>query len=66
MTVKTGGARVLVIEDDEAINRSLVGSLGDAGYAVRGLPDGRELEGELDRFRPDLVFLDWIRRGPCA
>ena len=59
---------MLVVEDDESINRSLVGSLADAGYEVRGLPDGRELENELDRFRPDLVFLDWMlpgRDGPA-
>ncbi len=56
-------ARVLVVEDDEAINTSLVGSLADAGYVTRGLPDGRQLESELDGFRPDLVILDWMLPG---
>ena len=68
MTLHATRARVLVVEDDDAINRSLVGSLADAGYEVRGLPDGRGLETELDRFRPDLVVLDWMlpgRDGPA-
>lgn len=56
-------ARVLVVEDDAAINTSLVGSLADAGYVTRGLPDGRQLESELDGFRPDLVILDWMLPG---
>jgi two-component system OmpR family response regulator len=56
-------ARVLVVEDDAAINTSLVGSLTDAGYVARGLPDGRQLESELDGFRPDLVILDWMLPG---
>jgi DNA-binding response OmpR family regulator len=62
-------ARVLVVEDDAAINTSLVGALADAGYVTRGLPDGRELEDELDGFRPDLVILDWMlpgRDGPSV
>ncbi|MBP2415994.1 response regulator transcription factor [Microlunatus capsulatus] len=61
-------ARVLVVEDDPAISSSLVGSLTDAGYRARGLPDGRDLEGELESFRPDLVVLDWMlpgRDGPA-
>ena len=59
---------MLVVEDDPAISSSLVGSLTDAGYRARGLPDGRELEAELERFRPDLVVLDWMlpgRDGPA-
>ncbi|WP_091178065.1 response regulator transcription factor [Microlunatus flavus] len=63
MTRSGGSARVLVVEDDAAIQEALVGSLGDAGYEVRGLPDGRDLEAELDRFRPDLVVLDWMLPG---
>lgn len=62
-TRPTTALRVLVVEDDVAINASLVGSLTDAGYATKGLPDGRELEAELDAFRPDLVILDWMLPG---
>lgn len=56
-------ARVLVVEDDQAIREALVGSLGDAGYIVRGLPDGSRLEAELDGFRPDVVIVDWMLPG---
>ena len=62
-TAAKNQARVLVVEDDDTLNRSLLGSLGDAGYEVRGLRDGRDLEAELDRFRPDFVVLDWMLPG---
>ncbi|WP_081915803.1 response regulator transcription factor [Saccharothrix sp. NRRL B-16314] len=56
-------ARVLVIEDAEAIGAAVSSALRDAGYQVQVRPDGRELEGELARFRPDLVVLDVMLPG---
>jgi DNA-binding response OmpR family regulator len=56
-------ARVLVIEDAEAIGAAVSSALRGAGYQVQVRPDGRELEGELARFRPDLVVLDVMLPG---
>jgi two-component system, OmpR family, response regulator len=56
-------ARVLVIEDAEAIGAAVSSALRDAGYQVQVRPDGRDLEVELVRFRPDLVVLDVMLPG---
>ncbi|MBW4719337.1 response regulator transcription factor [Saccharothrix obliqua] len=56
-------ARVLVIEDAEAIAVAVGSALREAGYQVQVRPDGRDLEGELARFRPDLVVLDVMLPG---
>ncbi|ATE52580.1 MULTISPECIES: response regulator transcription factor [Actinosynnema] len=56
-------ARVLVIEDAEAIGAAVGSALREQGYQVRVRPDGRDLEGELTRFRPDLVVLDVMLPG---
>ncbi|MEC3979342.1 response regulator transcription factor [Amycolatopsis sp. H20-H5] len=55
--------RILVVEDAEAIRVSVETALTAAGFAVRALPDGGELEQELSRFRPDLVVLDVMLPG---
>jgi DNA-binding response OmpR family regulator len=52
------GARVLVVEDAEAIRAAVLAGLADAGYGVQGRADGRALESDLGTFRPDLVVLD--------
>jgi len=49
---------ILVVEDDEAIRRSLDLGLRRAGFAVHVEPDGRELSEVVRHFRPDLVILD--------
>ncbi|WP_439423215.1 response regulator transcription factor [Saccharothrix sp. HUAS TT10] len=56
-------ARVLVIEDAEAIGAAVSSALRDAGYQVQVRSDGRDLEGDLVRFRPDLVVLDVMLPG---
>uniref|UniRef100_UPI0031DED2E2 response regulator transcription factor n=1 Tax=Saccharothrix mutabilis TaxID=33921 RepID=UPI0031DED2E2 len=56
-------ARVLVIEDAEAIGAAVGSALREAGYQVQVRPDGRDLEGDLARFRPDLVVLDVMLPG---
>lgn len=56
-------ARVLVIEDDDAIRASLVAAVESRGWVATGAVDGSELEHQLDSFRPDLVILDWMLPG---
>ncbi|MET9259870.1 response regulator transcription factor [Amycolatopsis sp. NPDC004079] len=58
-----GEPRILVVEDAEAIRLSVEVALRAAGFAVRTLPDGEQLEAELARFRPDLVVLDVLLPG---
>src|SRR5215475_3104796 len=56
-------ARVLVVEDSDAIRTALLAALRDARFAAHGLPDGLNLERELEAFRPDLVVLDVMLPG---
>ena len=56
-------ARVMIVEDSEAIRLSVESALGEAGYAVLGRPDGNDLEQQLATFRPDLVVLDVMLPG---
>jgi diguanylate cyclase (GGDEF)-like protein len=55
---RTEAPRVLSVEDDadQAAFVRLV--MESAGYRVRICPDARNLETDLDAFRPDLVLLD--------
>jgi DNA-binding response OmpR family regulator len=57
------GARILVIEDAEAIRAAMCSALGERGHDVLARADGRELESDLTRFRPDLVVLDLMLPG---
>jgi DNA-binding response OmpR family regulator len=57
------GARVLVVEDAEAIRVAVEAGLLGAGYAVLGRSDGRALERDLMVFRPDVVVLDVMLPG---
>jgi DNA-binding response OmpR family regulator len=56
-------ARVMIVEDSEAIRLSVESALAEAGYAVLGRPDGSDLEQQLATFRPDLVVLDVMLPG---
>ena len=59
--------RLLVVEDDATIRESLARTLSAAGFEVRALVDGEELEREVEAFSPDLVVVDWMlpgRQGP--
>ena len=51
-------ARVLVVEDDDAISQVLQRSLRMEGYDVRVAGDGMEALDEAHAFLPDLVILD--------
>lgn len=56
-------ARVLVVEDSEAIREMVSEALTDAGYVSEARPDGAGLEAVLEGFRPDLVVLDVMLPG---
>jgi len=56
-------ARVLLVEDAEAIRAAVESALTGAGHRVLGLPDGTDLERVLVDFRPDLVVLDVMLPG---
>jgi two-component system, OmpR family, response regulator len=56
-------ARVLVVEDEEALLDATTGALRAAGFVVRGLPDGRGFVDHVHTFRPDVVVLDVMLPG---
>jgi two-component system, OmpR family, response regulator len=56
-------ARVLLVEDAEAIRAAVLTGLTDAGFEVLDRPDGELLERDLAGFRPDLVVLDVMLPG---
>ncbi len=56
-------ARVLVVEDAEAILAAVLTGLADAGFEVTGRACGRDVERDLATFRPDLVVLDVMLPG---
>ncbi|PPG64879.1 DNA-binding response regulator [Rathayibacter rathayi] len=59
-------ARVLLIEDDDAIRSSVEAALRSERFTVRGLVSGEDLARELNTFAPDLVILDWMLPGPSG
>lgn len=58
-----GGARILVVEDSDAIRLPLVTVLAAQGFEPIGAPDGIDLESLLPSFAPDLVILDVMLPG---
>ncbi|MEI2809920.1 MAG: response regulator transcription factor [Nocardioides sp.] len=64
-SVGSGGAgrRVLVVEDDPVINRSLVTRLTAVGYDVRSCFDGLHAVAECRAFAPEVVLLDVMLPG---
>jgi DNA-binding response OmpR family regulator len=58
MPTEAPSARVLVVEDDEAIADVLRRSLRAEGHEVRSAGDGAEALTAADQFTPDLVILD--------
>lgn len=51
-------ARVLVVDDDEVLARSVADLLGEDGYDVRPVSDPRRALEVFGEFEPDLVILD--------
>jgi len=56
-------ARILVVEDEEALGALLDYNLTHAGYSVRQCSDGDEALIALDEETPDLAILDWMLPG---
>ncbi len=55
------GQRLLIVDDEENVRRSLQGVLQDEGYCVDTVPSGQECLKVLDRRGYDLIFLDvWL------
>jgi two-component system, OmpR family, response regulator len=57
-------ARVLVVEDEPVLRDGIAAALRDAGFVVLAAADGRDLDGTVDRFRPDAAVLDIGLPGP--
>ena len=56
--------RVLVIEDDASLARSIVDGLSDEGFTVAHAGDGDAAQHALRDGEWDLVILDWWLPGP--
>ena len=56
-------ARILVVEDSEAIRVSVQTALRAQGFEVESDADGHDLEARLSAFAPDLVILDVMLPG---
>jgi two-component system copper resistance phosphate regulon response regulator CusR len=56
--------RVLVIEDDASLARSIVNGLSDEGFTVAHVGDGDSAREALRGGEWDLVILDWWLPGP--
>lgn len=59
----SASARVLVLDDDETIRVSVQTALRAEGFVTEAAADGSDLSSRLERFRPDLVILDWMMPG---
>lgn len=56
-------ARVLVVEDEEALSALLEYNLGKEGFEVRVSSDGEDALLAVEEDKPDLVLLDWMLPG---
>jgi DNA-binding response OmpR family regulator len=56
--------RVLLVEDDASLSRSIVDGLADEGFVVTHAPDGDAARQALRAGDWDLVILDWWLPGP--
>jgi CheY-like chemotaxis protein len=58
--VNSRGRRVLVVEDERTIRRSIAGYLEDAGYTVDEAENGAEALERIRAATPDVVVLDLL------
>jgi two-component system, OmpR family, KDP operon response regulator KdpE len=56
--VATGGAHLLLVEDDEAMRAAVAANLGAHGYRVAEAPTVAEAIRRWDAERPDVILLD--------
>lgn len=54
---------ILIVDDDPEIRRLVAGFLRNEGFDVELAGDSREMDGVLERVRPDLVVLDLMLPG---
>ncbi len=57
------GARIVVVEDEEALTMLLRYNLESEGYEVEVVTRGDDADARLQESVPDLVVLDWILPG---
>jgi len=57
------GARILIVEDEEALTLLLRYNLEAEGYEVETVARGDEADSRLKERVPDLVILDWMLPG---
>ncbi len=50
--------KIVIAEDDQLINASLVQGFTDAGYEVISAPDGEEAVAKIKETKPEVVVLD--------
>lgn len=50
--------RVLVVEDDQDLLDDLVFGLRHEGFETSGVPDGRNIEADIQQLSPDVLVLD--------
>ncbi|WP_112321789.1 phosphate regulon transcriptional regulator PhoB [Oceanibium sediminis] len=53
-------AKVLIVEDEDALRQLLSYNLGKEGYTVASSADGDEAMMAVDEEKPDIVLLDWM------
>jgi DNA-binding response OmpR family regulator len=53
-------ARILIIDDDELVRRTLRRALEDAGHKIAEAVDGRDGVAKFEAMKPDLVLVDLI------
>jgi DNA-binding response OmpR family regulator len=58
-----GTAHILVVDDDPALCELLSDYLGESGYAVTTVGDGREMRRKLAHGMPDAIVLDLMLPG---
>jgi two-component system KDP operon response regulator KdpE len=59
----TQGARILVVDDEPQIRRSLQGNLEGKGYAVETVESGEQAITAFQNRRPDIIVLDLLMPG---
>ena len=57
------GAKILAIDDERNIREMLQLGLERKGFAVRCLPDGRNVADVIDTWQPDVILLDVMMPG---
>ncbi len=66
MSAVNAPARILLVEDDDALRTAVAATLRAEGWLVTEAPDGRSIAADLDRAAPDIVLLDWMLPGPSG